>query len=517
MERRRQVIVLVSLFAAVLLLVPLIWWQYFGPERFEADLQLGVAPEHLTDGGDGLGAVLDDDDLRLDERERAEVELALPEPRELPSLDLSPTTQVTLLFSVGSDGMTREEARRLRVNDLGDRGSDRLTDSIMLLVSDTATRQAALFSLPRDLYLGNRGRRINATFASHGIQALVDDVTRASGLPVHHVVQVNFTAFARLVDAVGGVAIAVPQPMADLYSSLYIPSAGCWRLDGADALAYARSRHSLTSTDGGATWRMAAGANDFTRINRQQGLVSAAWDQVRGSGFVRRIPDLVRLADGMTIDAGLGIDDVVDLARAFSDVAAGRVEGHILPTAPRRIAGAAVLVIDWDRAMPLYARMRSWPPDGDAAPAPADASDPDASDPEASDSDSNGVGTSGAEAGSPPPAGSSARTAAMASAGCSRSQALELADDPQRYLAAIAAGDSPPEYHPGPAMPAEESPDPDADPDADPGADPSSDPDAGPDDPEPTSTPSDASTEPDPEPSQDGGLPSGLPTDDPDG
>ncbi|MFT5222791.1 MAG: LCP family protein required for cell wall assembly, partial [Glaciecola sp.] len=426
-----------------------------------------------------------------------------PEPViELPPLNLSPTTTITVIFSVGSNGMTQSEASRLRVGDLSGRGSDKLTDSIMLLISDPPTGKAALLSIPRDVWLSHRGHRINETFARRGAQAFIDDVSKVSGLPVDHLVQVNFTAFADLVDAVDGVTVQVPRPMADLYSALFIPEAGCWRLDGASALAYARSRHGLTTDDGGQRWRTAPNGNDFTRIARQQSLVAAAWDQLRGPSLVRRLPNLLRLANGVTIDAGLGIDDIVDLVKAFKDVAAGRVEGHLLPTVDRRVGRARVLGISYSRALPLYERLRSWPPGSHDAPPPAPASEEPSAEGSSAPTASDEPSAAASPSASPTPQ-QPAPAAAIPSTNCTRSEAFELPPNPLDYLASIADGDPTPYYRPTQSRPREE-----------PSYDESSDPESGgPDATDEPSDPSASESEPEPEPSDSESEPEPEPRD----
>jgi hypothetical protein len=125
-------------------------------------------------------------------------------------------------------------------------------------------------------------------------------------------------------------------------------------------------------------------ASDLHRTGRQRELLAAAWEQVRGPGIVRDIPDLIRAASDLTFDAALGIGDLLDLARTFSDVAAGRVESYVLPTTGRRIGRAAAQVLDQDLAAPLLDRLRSWPPGDEPEPAPTEASSSEASSSESS-------------------------------------------------------------------------------------------------------------------------------------
>ena len=354
----RRAVLALNVLVLLAAVAPFALWEGFGPARFD-DVTLGEMPDTFAlEAGEPLadpGSAATADDWVAD----------LP-------LDLSPTTTVTLVFSVGSRGMDADEAERLRVHDVGDRGGDGLTDTMMLVVADRATREVALLSLPRDLWLDHRDHRINATFNLEGLQAFVDDVARTVGLPIHHLVQLNFGAFARLVDAVGGVAVQVDRPLADVPAVLYVPEAGCWQFDGPAALAWARGRHTVTR-DADGDWVTDRTASDFGRIERQQALLGALWDQVRSPGTIGALPDLVSAArDGLVVDEGLGVQQVRDLLQVFGEVAAGRVEGYTLPTTGKWIRGNAAQVVVPDDAAPILTRLRSWPPTpGDPAPAAA--------------------------------------------------------------------------------------------------------------------------------------------------
>lgn len=347
--------VALNVLVLVAAMAPFVLWEGLGPARF-GDVDLGQLPDAVeTDVGHPLAAPSGD--------------VASDWVAGLP-LDLAPTTTVTLVFSVGSRGMDAEEADRLRVHDVGDRGGDGLTDTMMLVVADRASREVALLSLPRDLWMHHRDHRINATRNLAGLQAFVDDVARSVGLPVHHLVELNFGAFARLVDAVGGVAMHVDRPLADVPAVLYVPEPGCWHFDGPAALAWSRGRHTLTR-DGDGDWVTDRTASDFGRIERQQALLRVLWDQVRSPATISALPEILGAArDGMVVDEGLGLQQVRDLLQVFGEVAAGRVEGYTLPTTGQWIDGNAAQVVVEDAAAPILTRLRTWPPAADE-PAPA--------------------------------------------------------------------------------------------------------------------------------------------------
>ena len=80
------------------------------------------------------------------------------------------------------------------------------------------------------------------------------------------------SGFQRLVDAIGGVEICVDFATQDLNSGLHL-NPGCQTLDGAQGLAYARSRHYQEFRDG--DWQEDPRA-DLGRIERQQQFIRLA-------------------------------------------------------------------------------------------------------------------------------------------------------------------------------------------------------------------------------------------------
>jgi LCP family protein required for cell wall assembly len=187
------------------------------------------------------------------------------------------------------------------------------TDTLIVVSIDPVTRQVAMFSLPRDMvdvplpsgplrnaYGSVYPRKINALFTSVRNRAdLVPgtDVTRGYnglkmvlgnlyGLDIKYFVEVNFDGFKQVVDALGGVTINVQIPVVDeAYPSdtgrlarVYIP-AGLQHMTGAEALVYARSRHS--------------GLGDFDRAARQQRVLTSLREQADIANLIPRIPQLV--------------------------------------------------------------------------------------------------------------------------------------------------------------------------------------------------------------------------------
>ena len=145
---------------------------------------------------------------------------------------------------VGSD--TRENIDQAGTDNFG--GTKEVkgqrSDTIILLRVDPKKEQAAMLSIPRDLYVPiagtNRSNRINTAFEA-GEGRLIETVNEALGIPIDHYVQVDFNGLRGIVGAVGGVQIYSPARARDTVTGLNIPNPGCVTLDGNQALAYVRA------------------------------------------------------------------------------------------------------------------------------------------------------------------------------------------------------------------------------------------------------------------------------------
>ncbi len=103
---------------------------------------------------------------------------------------------------------------------------------------------ARMLSIPRDLYVTiadtGRKQKINAAYNTSGAANLIKTINDNLGIPVDRYLEVNFVSFGKLVDSVGGVDIDFPNPAFDRSSGLDVKQAGRVRLNGDQALAYAR-------------------------------------------------------------------------------------------------------------------------------------------------------------------------------------------------------------------------------------------------------------------------------------
>jgi LCP family protein required for cell wall assembly len=218
------------------------------------------------------------------------------------------------------------------VDKRGNRASN-LTDTMMVASLDPVGHTVSLLSLPRDLINtplpdGNvYGPKLNSLmsyadrnpkeFPQGGMRALEDAAGALLQIPIHYYARLDFRGLIKVVDAVDGVDIVAPRafddPGYDGYGEGrkgFSITAGPHHLDGADALAYARSRKAL-------------GESDFTRQARQQQILVALRAQVSGGGsLLFQLPQLLD-AVGDTIRSDVPVERLPELAAILEEVGKG--------------------------------------------------------------------------------------------------------------------------------------------------------------------------------------------------
>ena len=189
------------------------------------------------------------------------------------------------------------------------------SDTLMLVHVSADRSKVTVVSIPRDSWINIPGHgmsKINAAYGLGGPKLMVQTVEQATGLTINHYVEVNFLGFVKIIDALGGVNICLPQPVDDTYSGLKL-SAGEHHVDGITALAYARDRHSFATSD-------------LARIQDQQKLLSTALANAIHSGLlanpIKLSGFISATVSALTVDKGLNVSALADQMRGIgtSDV-----------------------------------------------------------------------------------------------------------------------------------------------------------------------------------------------------
>jgi len=232
-------------------------------------------------------------------------------------------------------------------------------DVVMLVRVDSATSEAQMLSIPRDLWVeipGHGMNKINSAYSFGGPTLMVETIKSNLGVEVNHYVEIDFPGFQALVDEAGGIEIDFPAAARDLKSGLDVP-AGTRRLDGEQALAYARSRSYQEMRNG--SW-ISVDANDFGRTARQQVVMRAILSELKSPSTITEAGDIASgMAEHMTIDSKLASASVASLVWDFKGIFTGSIVGATLPGSIATIDGQSVVVADEPEAGNMLANFRA--------------------------------------------------------------------------------------------------------------------------------------------------------------
>jgi LCP family protein required for cell wall assembly len=261
---------------------------------------------------------------------RASSEVATIPAANLPSIDAAPSapSEPRNFLLIGSDS---REALPENFPDFFGPGEGQRADVIMLVHTLPGEGRVQILSLPRDLKVRIPGEgidKINAAYALGGPDLMVQTVKAATGLPVHQYVEMDFVGFASVVDALGGVTMYFPNPARDEKSGLQV-EAGMVELNGAMALAYARSRSYEELRDG--AW-VTVEADDLGRIQRQQRLIFAILEEAKRPSTIAELGDLVEaLGEHVSADQRFSNRALISMAWEMRSVGPADTEAAALP------------------------------------------------------------------------------------------------------------------------------------------------------------------------------------------
>jgi LCP family protein required for cell wall assembly len=189
------------------------------------------------------------------------------------------------------------------------------TDTMILFTIDPVKKTAGMLSIPRDLWVSIPGYgyyKINQAYQlgevnklpGGGPELAMKTVEHLLGVPIQYYAQIDFEAFVRFIDEIGGVKIDIPKKLKiDLMDDTkgeFLLKAGVQTLPGEYALAYARSRH----TKGG----------DFDRAQRQQQVIIGIRNRILQFDL---LPTLISKAPVLYDELSSGVNSNLTFDEAF--------------------------------------------------------------------------------------------------------------------------------------------------------------------------------------------------------
>lgn len=170
-------------------------------------------------------------------------------------------------------------------------GGARNTDAMMIGTINTKDGKLKLTSLLRDSYVdipGHKPNKLNSAYSKGGVKLLIETIEENYKIHIDGHASVNFDAFEKIVDLLGGVEIELGKEEANyLNRTNYISKKsnrnvvpGVNKMNGNQVMGYVRVRK--VKTLGGANY-------DYGRVVRQQRALGAMFDSLMSSRNLLKI------------------------------------------------------------------------------------------------------------------------------------------------------------------------------------------------------------------------------------
>jgi LCP family protein required for cell wall assembly len=206
------------------------------------------------------------------------------------------TGAVNLLLT-GTDTRSGQDGFEDKADLAGSSGAGN-NDVTMVLHISADHQHATVVSIPRDLLVTipacprSNGSvappatlaMFNTTLSRGGLSCTVLATEKLTGLDIQYAAEISFDGVIEMSNAVGGVTVCLATNLNDKYVGLNLP-AGEQTIEGADALAFLRSRHGVG--DG----------SDLGRISDQQLFMSALARKLTSAGVLGNPLTLYGLAN----------------------------------------------------------------------------------------------------------------------------------------------------------------------------------------------------------------------------
>ncbi len=211
-------------------------------------------------------------------------------------------------------------------------------DTLLIMRVDDQTKSISQLSIPRDSLTDIPGYgqgKVNSGYSYGGAALQIKVVEQLTGIPIHHVVEMDFSGFPAIVDSLGGVDINVPNTIDSKY-----PQGLAWtqvhfepgpqHMDGKRALVYVRVRYS---------------DDDFHRMARQQQFMKALEQKMTSPWNAIKMPLIApTIVDNMVTD--MSMTDLIRLGWDKVRTPSERNQKFVLAGSPQMIDGVDFVVLD---------------------------------------------------------------------------------------------------------------------------------------------------------------------------
>jgi len=202
-------------------------------------------------------------------------------------------------------------------------GSPRRSDTMMVASINPSDKTVNILSIPRDSKVNIPGHpgydKITHAFFYGGPDLAVRTVEDNFHIPINYYTVIDWKAFIKVVDILGGVDLNVEHDMNydDPYEDLSIHlNKGYQHLNGEQAGEYVRYRHDELG--------------DIGRVQRQENFLKALTSQMLQAGTILKLPALITTISHY-VQTDMNTYTLVNVANVLKDMNANSLHAEMIP------------------------------------------------------------------------------------------------------------------------------------------------------------------------------------------
>jgi len=198
------------------------------------------------------------------------------------------------------------------------------SDAIIVGTINPTTKKTTLVSIPRDTYALMEGYetewggpfydKLTHAYAFSGAEMAVNSIQELVNVPIDYYVEINMQGLVDIVNAIGG--IEVTSPLTFDYEEHYFVENEQYKLNGTEALAFARMRK--TDPEG-----------DFGRQKREKLVIGAIIDKVLSFDSIMNYQSILETME-RNVKTNLTFDEITDLLSGYRGAMENIVQANLI-------------------------------------------------------------------------------------------------------------------------------------------------------------------------------------------
>ena len=238
------------------------------------------------------------------------------------------------------------------------------SDTIMMLSANLATKRIGLVSVPRDSrvdMIKYGSTKVNHAYAYGGITLAKQTIEKLLNVKADHYFVINFAAFKKIIDLLGGVDLDVEKDMYyrddyDGENGLVIDlQKGQQHLDAEKAIEYVRYRDE---------------EGDIGRVKRQQKFLNAVLAKFTSPSTILKIPSIIKEVRN-SIQTDMSFTDMVEYLSFLKNGTDYKTIAFMVPGSPQMIDDLSYWIVNYPKLYDELQAMNNFILDRENTPPPA--------------------------------------------------------------------------------------------------------------------------------------------------